>query len=523
MRKTTKKSAIRLVASTLILCMVLVLALAGCSKGDSKDASETPSASSSASPSKPAPSSESPKPIVELKAFFPGDTPKQWDEVQNAINGKLKADNVGVSLNAQFIGWDDYGNSTSLKLTAGEEFDLYLDAPWLHMAQMISSQAIIPLDDYLKDAPNLTASIPKAQWENNKFNGKVYGVPNGVVQGLVYGVMIRGDLREKYGLPPVKTIADFEKFLYEVKKNDPDIIPFGADGRNSGFLGNFFNPINGDGQYHGFQTNIPFVNIDENNKAVPVWETAGWEGMMNKATQLYKDGIIEKNVLQQANIVQLFNDGKVAAVFYSADGIEGLKYQDALKKGYKEEIFIPNDGKGLISDFKQWNFNSIPATSKHPDMVVKFLDWVSIKENHDLVEYGVVGKHWNPIGNDSYSVVEGSQYSFPAYVLTWRPGMLRTVDTMAADDKKWFAFARDAANFRKSETSGFTVNSDPIKTEVAKLTPLQDSLYKPLNIGALTADKGIPKLKDAVNKAGLQKVVEEVQKQFDTFKAGQGK
>ncbi|MNI19334.1 Bacterial extracellular solute-binding protein [compost metagenome] len=389
------------------------------------------------------------------------------------------------------------------------------------MPQMISSGAIIPLDDLIKNAPNLLKSIPQQQWNTNKFNNKIYGIPLGHTQGQVGGIMIRGDLREKYGLPKIKTNEDIKNFLYAVKKNNPEMIPFGAEGRNAGFASDTFNPFNGDGVYHGIATNVPLTYINAQDKVVPLWEQDGFQDAMKNTTQLYKDGIFEKNVMMQENTVQMFNEGKVGAVLYFSDGVEGLKYQEALKKGFKEEIVMIGEGKGAISSFKQWNFLSIPKVSKHPELVIAFADWVSIKENHDLVEYGIEGKNWTPTGEDSYKIMEGSQYSFPGYVLTWRPGMTRTPDTMTPDDKKWYKWAQNPNNFATSKAAGFTVNTDSIKSEVAKLSPLYDTIFKPLAVGVLTADKGLDQLKKEAKAAGIDTIISEIQKQYDAFRANQ--
>ncbi|MFD2881987.1 hypothetical protein ACFTAO_49110 [Paenibacillus rhizoplanae] len=114
--------------------------------------------------------------------------------------------------------WTDYGNAVSVKMSAGEEFDMYLDAPWISMNQMIESKSLTELDAAVAARPELKASIPEEMWEYNKFGGKIMGIPLGTTQGQLYGVLIRKDLREKYGLPELKTLDDLEKFLYAVKE-----------------------------------------------------------------------------------------------------------------------------------------------------------------------------------------------------------------------------------------------------------------------------------------------------------------
>ncbi|MFC5403406.1 extracellular solute-binding protein [Cohnella soli] len=488
------------------------------SSGSTAASSDSPSSSASAS----APASEKPaEPPVELKAFFPGDKPTDFETVMDAVNKKLVADGIGATLNIQFIGWNDYGNTTTLKTSAGEEFDMFLDAPWLHISQMISSNAIIPLDDLVAKAPELQSSIPQPMWDSNKFGGKIYGIPLGISQGIIGGFLIRKDLREKYGLPPITNVDELETFLYKVKEKEKGIVPFATDGRYAdGLVGLFNSKTNGDNQALTMGMDV-FYNGDKNGNIYPIYERPGFEETLKKLNRFFKDGILEKNLAQQENSTALFNQGKVASIPYSGDGVEGLKFADALKvSGVQLEVAIMNENQTHYSDFKQWNFLCVPSASKHADKVIAVMNWLSIRENHDLLEYGIEGKHWTPIGDDQYKVVEGSQYSFPGYVLTWRPNLVRTPDNMIPDDLKWFKFTRDSNNFQLSPFAGFTPNTDAFKTEYAQISPIKDEVLKPLGAGVLNADKGLNELKDRFKKAGNDKILPELQKQFADFKAG---
>lgn len=521
---TKKRTGKKTIGAALALALVLLL-VSACSGGGSSESgpSTSPSPSSSAQPTAEASESPSAQPSaqpVELKALFPGDKPVDFELVLGEVNKKLVADGIGATLNIQFIGWNDYGNVTTLKASAGEEFDMFLDAPWLHISQMISSGSIIELDELVAQSSELQNSIPQQMWEANKFNGKIYGIPLGISQGKIGGFLIRKDLREKYGLPPIKTIDELEQYLYQVKAQDKDIIPFATDGRYADGLVNLFNSeTTGENKVMEIAMDV-FYNGTKDGKIYPIYERPGFEDSLKKLNRYFKDGILEKNLAQQENSTALFNQGKVAAIQYSGDGVEGLKFTDALKvPGVELEVVIVNPEDPVYSDFKQWNFLCVPASSKHPDKAMAVMNWLSIKENHDLLEYGIEGKHWTAVGDDKYAVVEGSQYSFPGYVITWRPNLARTPDHMIPDDLKWFNFTRDADNFLLSPYAGFTPNTDPFKTEFAQLSPIKDEVLKPLGAGVLSAEKGLKELKDRYEKAGNAKILAELQRQYDEFKA----
>ncbi|MHA0856342.1 extracellular solute-binding protein [Paenibacillus sp. CMAA1364] len=509
----------------LLLAIIMVVALiAACSSNNGNVKSDGGNATNSTAET-PAPTTEpskTPEKAVELLAYFPGDKPADFDQVISAVNEKIATDGIAASLNIQFLSWNDYGNITTLKTSAGEEFDMFLDAPWLHINQMISSDAIIPLDDLINQNENLKNSIPKQMWEANKFNGSIYGIPLGISQGKMGGFLIRKDLREKYGLDPIQTLQELEGYLYKVKQNDPSIIPFATDGRYADGLVNLFN----------FETTGSEIVLDVgmdvyykgtvDGKIYPVYEQPGFEDTLKRLNKYFADGILERNMAQQENSSALFNQGKVAAIQYSGDGVEGLKFVDALKiDGVELEVAIVNQGQTLYSDFKQWNFLVVPSSSKHADKAMQVMDWLSLKENHDLLEYGIEGKHWEAVNNDQYKVVEGSQYSFPGYVMTWRPNLVRTPEHMIADDLKWYEFTRDADNYELSPFAGFTPDTEAFKTEYAQLSSVKDEILKPLGAGVLAAGTGLKQLQNAYKNSGNDKIIAELETQFKAFLANQ--
>ncbi|MGZ7440100.1 ABC transporter substrate-binding protein [Paenibacillus sp. TH7-28] len=462
-----------------------------------------------------------PKETVTLKAYFPGDKPAGFDDVLQAVNDKLKADNVGAALNINFLPWSDYGNAVSVKMSAGEDFDMYLDAPWLSMNQMIASNSLLELDAMVAERPELKASIPDEMWEYNKFDGKIMGIPLGTTQGPVYGLLIRKDLREKYGLPELKTLEDLEKFLYTVKENEKDVRPFVINGIKADKLPFILSESANLALDEVLEIGVSMFSYStKDKKVVGQWASPMIADGYERVTKYYKDGIISKNIAQEQNAETLFKQGKYAATYYAADGVEGLKYSDMLKGGSdKLEVFVPNGDKAKpYTAFQQWNFLCIPTSSKHSDLAMDVVNWLSIKENHDLMEYGIQGKDWEPVGDTSYKVL--SNYSFPGFVLTWRPTLNRTPDTMMPDDKKWFDFSADPANFTLSPTAGFSFNAEKVKTEYAKITPLHDSFFLPLSQGVLSADEGKATLEEKMASLGGQKVIDEIQAQIDAVTSG---
>ena len=82
-------------------------------------------------------------------------------------------------------------------------------------------------------------------WDGLSVDGEIYGIPNQQINGSRYGFIVQKRFADKYGLDPstIKTIADIEPFLEQIKQNEPGIIPIGL------FGGSFVNPQAHDDQY----------------------------------------------------------------------------------------------------------------------------------------------------------------------------------------------------------------------------------------------------------------------------------
>jgi putative aldouronate transport system substrate-binding protein len=480
------------------------------------------------------PTSGSPSAPTQLQLIIPGDAPTGLSSVVDAVNKKLLAEK-NITIKIQFIGWTNYGNQTLLKYTSGERFDASLDAPWLHINQLIASKAILPLDDYLKSGkyPNLKASIPQQIWDHNTFYGKIYGIPQpNAVSTMQFGFMTRKDLADKYGIT-IQTFDDFERYLYAVKQHEKGIIPYGMDNGYVTSAPSMFNRLT----WQSLPPSQVFLSIasggsgtyasvpasDLHAPVQPFWEVPGYTEALKTIRKYYQDGILNHNLLSvdKNEVWGLYTQGKFAAGVATADGLATSQYGATLKNvpGSALEVVFPFSQPlpQIYTKFTVANYLVINKRSPHPEAVLAFEDWISIKENHDLLEYGVPGKDWKPVGEDQYETL--SQYSFPGYTMSYRPALERTPSNMLPSDKQWFQFTQDASHFTLDPTADFTFDVTPVKSQIAAMQAADTQYNKPLVAGQVDPVAGLDQYKQAYDKAGYQQVLQEIQKQFSAWLA----
>lgn len=469
--------------------------------------------------------SASPGSATEVTLLAPGSAPTGWATVLSAVNKKAQKD-IGVTLKIQWIGWDSYADQTLLKTTSGDHFDGSLDAQWLHIQKFAKDGAIVALDDKLDHYPNLKASLPPAMLNSNKFYNKIYGIPLGINFSGFSGFLIRKDLRVKYGLAPLASYDDFLAFLYAVKKHETNITPFAQDGKGETQFQLYFNRMSFEHQPSTTMQltgTFTYITQDPHPRAIAFWDMDETLDSLIRTRQLYRDGIVNQDLVNvtRDDIYSLFQQGKFAATGVGTDGLVAAHYGAVTKNvpGAELELIFPYAQQDVkpLTNFQFWNFLTINKKARNPDKLLAFADWVSIKENHDLLEYGIEGKDWKAVGNDEYTSL--SQYSFPGYVLSWRPELERTPSDMLEIDRTWYNYAKDPAHFTAEVLIGFSFDPTAVTNQISQLNAAFTEKALPLMHGLVDPVQGLNDLKQTFNRAGFPQVQAEVQKQIDAFMA----
>lgn len=465
----------------------------------------------------------------EIKALFPGDTPPDFGKVLAEAEKRLK-DTLNVTLNFQFIPWADYGQKVQVKIAAGDDFDLHLNAPWLSMNELIADGAIQPLDDLIKThCPAIIKGFDKEVMDANRFDGKIYGLPLSDVLGGEYKglILIRKDIREKYGMGKITTVDAFTQYLRKVKENEPGMIPILWNG-SIWVYSRWYWGMNR--SFKILNTNTcPIYVFFKDGKVQPVkpiYEDAKYLEWLEFANKMYNEGLFYKDILTVKDDQQQFMAGKSAALY--GDGGPSLPSAmlPTLKSNFPnaevEFVNFESANVKITSDFQVWNFAVLNTKSKDPQRVMKFLNWMyEDQSNYDLIVYGIEGKHWINAGKGLYDYPAGidlaGNYKFPAYVLCMTPKYDRIDKKAPEDERFWKAYLQDINNFTQSPLTGFTYKTDNVKDEIAKVSAIWPEVMFPIENGILPAAKNLPDTIKKLNAAGYNKILEDAQRQIDEF------
>jgi len=473
--------------------------------------------------------------------LLPGDVPPEWERIRTAVNAKLKAD-LGFEFQPEFISWTNYKAQSLLKFTAGEQFETALSARWLNIAQLIESNALHPLDSAIEsgDYPNLTAAIDKGAFDANRWtDGSIYGIPAVNSAARIHHHIARGDLVDKYAGGSISNFDDLEKFWYDVVQKEG--IP-GYINRNTVF--DLLGAPTGCLFAQGWETPdliplyfssdsllfVPARNAASTGSAnaVPFWEYEPYVESLRRVRQYYQDGIINADRLNAdpATLRAQFDGGGAASTWGITDGLDTSGHLAQLEKaipGASLVTILPfRDGEGASPNqtFQADNLVVVNARGSDNDAAMQLLDWVSIQENHDLLQYGVEGTDWKAVGDDAYEAL-GEYNNFPGYALSWRVPLERKFSRMSETEDRWFEWSKSYDNFTLDPFASFIPDLSEIENEHAQITAAIAEYGNPLWAGAVEVDEGLDNLKRAVDQAGLAKVQESLNTQADAYLASQ--
>ncbi|HEY4537833.1 MAG TPA: ABC transporter substrate-binding protein [Erysipelothrix sp.] len=447
--------------------------------------------------------------VVTLLMYQVGEEPDNFDKIMERVN-EIAEEEIGARVDFKYIGWGDWGQKMPIIISSGEYYDMALAVNYTSNAQ---KGAFVALDDLIKEyAADYFAELDDAYITGNLVDGKLYGFP---VNGNVFAQQMftfNYPVLEKYGLEDqiegVKTYADLEPILEAVKEQDKEIAGFAVGQGYKATLGNFDYVIGG----------MPFaVDIDgDHNKIVNAYETPQAMERLKEVHGLYKKGLIPQDAATSQTSYGHGEDTWVVRMETQGPQDFGDKLLTTVAQRKLVSVPVSKPIKST-AQAQMANF-VISSNSKHPEKAFQFLTLMNTNaEVLNTMIHGVKGEDWEMDGTDRVKKLTPGNHMSP-----WNTANNNLVyqeadvtDEMIAERDK--AMAEAVA----SPILGFTFVEDDVKTEIANVKNVLSQYEDGLNTGTLDPEETLPKFIEELNTAGMQKVLEEMQSQFDTWKAAQ--
>ncbi len=501
----------------IIYCLVSGIMLEGCSV-NSKD-SEFLSPQNGQTPIKE----------VTLKFFFPGEEKSAKDEVLNALYNQTR-ERLHARFEFTFIPYGDYINRLTMMTASGNNYDAVFTADWLNYSAMATKKAFLNLNEILPEyAPNLYKYYKDHKMlADCSIDGQIMALPWTQIKTSKPVFVWRKDIADKFGIIPgeLTTIEGIDRFLTKIEEANPGITVFDMHMSGTGTSGDILPLLHPKYEYADIGFHSFFVDLrDQTPRLIPLEQTEMFREAVYLARRWYKKGIISKNALVEKQIY-LYENGRVFSKKDTNQALyETINFTDKSAVSSAVEIY---PGKKFIRDSQMNNAMALNKYSANPERTLIFFELLTTDQSvYDTLIYGIKGKTYTINKKDEIEFVKGESSS-RSYWLNWfnhgfkRIDMERpTVGRSMAAIKKEREYAM-RPNIVISPLSGFSLNTDLIRTQLARRDQLCEEQGKLLlaGIGTGDVDKAIDEYIQNQKSSGLDKILVELQKQIDTFTKG---
>lgn len=451
-----------------------------------------------------------------IKWYNLGPEVRDMDEVFEQVS-KYTMDKIGVNVSCTNIIPGEYVNKLQLMFAANEKFDICHSAEILNFYTNVMRDAYLPLDDLInKYGKDMLKEFPEFTFTGGIVNGKLYAIPAykefSVEYFLTYNISDMAELSKERGLDvsTIKSLADIEPFLAAYKEKYPDRYGFNVTATYLPFQLLGFIPV-------ADTAMVASMDIHGDGETIiNPYETEKAQEYMKLMHKWYKLGYIRKDVATTSGF-----GGKGKSLFGHQ---ELLPYQ----KMMENELLDEESKQGTIELDGPWmlttagSMQSIPRSSENPQKAMEFLNLLNTDPYlRNLVAHGIEGKHYIAVGDTRYRFPEGKkreEVGYFSYPYT-QGNMYITRQIEGTPDDIYDKYREMDERALKSPMLGFRFNGEELPAQIAGVQNVYQEFMKGILTGAADPEVYLPRALEKFKSSGLDEIILEAQKQFDSWKA----
>ena len=462
--------------------------------------------------------------------------------VENAINGYLaelhkekKIKDIQVAIH--LIPWDPSWTEQAIgALMNDEKIDLIFTADWEGYVQEIQAGKLTPLGDLLEsDGQGILETLPSDFLEGIKVNGQIYGIPTNKELCVPSGFIVNKTAALEIGwdpdADPVKTTEELEPYLQAYKEKYPDRYPYlmEKDRWSDEPWGHEWIGLPEDVLDMKFAKDAE-GNYDET--VYSIFETEEQEKHIRLMYDWMQKGYIDPAAADpNYNYNAVFGSGNFL-VF--TQPLKGNNFKSIEMYGQNHKAGDPEfecteivmQGKYKVTNQAGGSMFAIPKSSQKKNLAMQYLNLMhSDAKLVNLMLFGEEGVNYTKANDTQVDLVDDANW-YGMHGGAWTVGntKLQYVKTDEDPEKnaKLQEYALDAP---MTASYGFRFDSKKAKTLDAVTEVVQKYAFGLMTGGVDPDDPelGLEAFRKALQEAGIGKLKEEVEKQYDTWKTEKSK
>jgi putative aldouronate transport system substrate-binding protein len=464
--------------------------------------------------------------IVVTYMTFLG-TPRDLALVEEEVNKiTIPAINARVSLFP--LTFFEAASKTSLMISSGEKLDLMMVLFQGGPVNYVNNGQIIELDELFAKYGEDIARAEGIAMAGGYLNNTLYAIPSEEKFARQMGVVVRSDLLAKYPIAKnewdMVGYEDLDALFARVRAGEGENLYMFPLAGSAIATFTFFNTVDvlGTSLASGGLMNGGL----DTTRVVNVFATPEYKKHLEWFRKWYLAGYWPKDCVTMTDVaMDLMRSGRYFAAINPTEADMKAKYiQDS---GWDVQVFNTVKPYAMTSIY-QISVWTIPITCEDPETTFKFLNLMyQSEEINNLLHNGIEGVHyvktgdWGIIDFPEGLNAESTGYYNPLGV--WGDKSIRyqwpPITAGYFDELKTFNAGVDASMMSKA--LGYCFNSYPVRTEYAAVSDVISQYQAGLESGSLDPAVELPRFLEALNAAGIDKVIAENQKQLDAWLARQ--
>lgn len=529
---------------TLILVATMLLGcLAACGKTEQKESSEQKSsvASSDNSASKESSASKEPSAskessVVEekkdptlLKVILPFNPQEDTQKVEDHVN-KILVEKYNIMIDLELLPSKELQSRCELAIAANEAIDIIWVSNWSNkISGYISQDSLLPLDDLLANYGQGILEVAANYLPSLKINGATYAVPcmqNNCQQGAVF---IQKDIFDKYGkitkdqIQKAKNADKTGKAYYELMKpfydwcieNYPDLYLYDNEAI---FAAAYYDEI----EYTKKAVSLTSGVYVDNDYHVFGYHEEPFASYLRDRYEwgrfAVQEGYVQKDAATTTDTTAMLQANKF--IFTNGNYQIGIEATLKNSKGI-DWVAVPFGEITTIYNGPQNTALAIPITSKNPEAAMVYLNAVvTDAEVFNALTYGIEGEHYKKVSDNKVELIPDSGWNVASG--SWKIGNTFLGWVTGTQDESTPAKQQELnASATPHFLDGFSWSSKNVKDEVAQVKAIFGEYEK------MRWSDDYEKLEEERNKkleaAGIQKIIDDAQKQVDEWRKANGK
>ncbi len=487
----------------LLVLLLAVVFLAGCTP---KDSPETAAAS------QPVPRIIVTVPTVESSVMT------GLSQVQAAINA-ITVLEIGVEV--ELINLPAQTSSTEYpgRITQGEQIDLMV-LNNENIKSYAQQNMLLPLNALLACHGQRIQEISETYTsltDGAVLDGQIFGIrPVDTSIGSCGALWVNPEVLKEvsfhYEPEKIYSLKELDTLFARMKKAYPDVYPLGQITSNYGFsTASFFLGLFADSLTASDPGVVPVSG--GSTRIANRYETDAYREFLQYMRKWYVEGFIyPDSAITTATSIGLYQAGLVLSV--PQTGKPYMLTEENIGSPIVPLRLSPiREGRGGNTGI----FWTVPVTSREPEAAMRFLNLMFSDERVvNLLSWGILGRDYTRNEDGSVCALDSRAYVNPLGM--YRDQRLRA-QTFGEEQKAALAAFSAKAEHVLPQYASFSFDSSRLVQELLEIKKVESQYVKLLEAGCVDLDTVYPEFIQKLYDAGLQRVIDEKQRQLDAFLA----